>query len=311
MTTTSPRRSADAATPGGTAAATHRGPGRWTVPPAILYLVLVTQVPFLATLYYSLHSWNLLYPSRGVRFVGLANYASLLSDGLFYKALVNTAVLTVPVVVASALLGLVVALLLNRTFLGRGVALALFIAPFLVMETVNPIIWKNMILSPSFGLLDWALAELHLPQIDVLGQYPVIGVLIMIIWQWTPFMMLILLAGLQALPVDLLEAARIDGATRWGEFVHIVLPYLRPYLAIAALLETVLIIPAFGHIYVATYGGPGSATTNLFFYAYRLLAQQHQVGMAAAAGVFTVIVTILVVTLLLGYLRGASVREAR
>ena len=250
-----------------------------------------------------------MYPARGVQFVGLRNYGKLLSDPFFYKALLNTAVLTLPVVFMSALIGLLVALLLNRTFAGRGVALSLFIAPFLVMETVNPLIWKNMIFSPSFGLLTWLLSELQLGQVDMLGTYPVISVLIMITWQWMTFMMLILLAGLQALPQELREAAKMDGANPWAEFVHIMVPFLRPYLAIATLLETVLIIPVFGHVYVATYGGPGFATTNLFFYAFNLLSQKHQVGMAAAAGVFTVAVTILIVVLLSGSLRRASVRE--
>ncbi|UCF92871.1 MAG: sugar ABC transporter permease [Desulfobacterales bacterium] len=216
--------------------------------PAVLYLIAITQAPFLATLYYSGYSWKLLYPQRGIRLVGLMNYGELLSDSLFYSALFTTVLLTIPAVLITSVLGLFTALLLNRRFQGRRIAIALLVAPFFIMETVNPLIWKNMIFSSAYGLLTWVLSLVGGTGVDMIGQKPLLSILIMIVWQWTPFMTLILLAGLQSFPPNVIDAAKIDGAGYWAQFRFLLLPYLQSYLSVAALLEVILIIPSFGHI---------------------------------------------------------------
>jgi sorbitol/mannitol transport system permease protein len=271
--------------------------------PMVAYLVIVTQVPFLATAWLSLHAWNLQYPQRGVRFVGLANFASLLDDAGFRESILNSVIFTVVPAALTGLIGLALALLLNRMRFGRSIAYGMLLMPFLVMETVSPIIWKTMMLSPLYGILAWLAGLLGLPAPDLLASAPRFVIIIMVVWQWAPFMMMILLAGLQSVPADLLEAAQLDGAGAVRRFWHIVLPHLRALLVVGLLLEIILVLPLFGPIYVATYGGPGNSTTNLMFSAYRVLAEQYEVGRAAAAGLLAALLTIGAMLVLLAYVR--------
>lgn len=284
-------------------------PSTWATRPAVIYLVLTTQVPFVATLYFSLHSWNLLYPARPVRFVGLANYAYIFSDPVFRLAVENTVLFTVVSAVMSAAIGLGLALLVNRLSFGRGLAYSLLFAPFLIMETVNPIIWKNMILNPIYGLLNFALTSMGFQAVDLITNAPRAAILLMIIWQWAPFMMLILLAGLQSVSQETLEAAQIDGANAWNQFWHVTLPHLIPYLSVGMLIEAILILPVFGPIYVGTYGGPGNQTVNLMFAVYRILTEQYEIGRAAAGGIITALMTTVVALGLLAYVRPYMERQ--
>ncbi len=278
-------------------------PSRWMTLPMVVYLVVVTQVPFLLTVWLSFQSWNLMRPQRGVHFVGLANFVGLIEDGGFRESIVNSVIFTVLPALLTGGIGLGLALLLNRMRLGRGLAYGLLLMPFLVMETVSPIIWKTMILSPLYGVLAWLIGRLGLPPIDFLATMPRLVIIMMVVWQWAPFMMMILLAGLQTVPADQLEAAALDGAGRLRSFTAIVLPHLLPFLIVGLLLEVVLILPLFGPIYVATYGGPGNSTTNLMFSAYRILAEQYDVGKAAAAGIIAAVLTIAAMLGLLSYIR--------
>ncbi|MBB4112785.1 sorbitol/mannitol transport system permease protein [Rhizobium sp. BK226] len=278
-------------------------PGRWATWPAVLYLIITTQIPLLATLYFSLHSWNLLYPQRAMGFVGFRNYASIFSDPVFKTAIINTLIFTIVPAILTTAIGLGLALLVNRLRYGRGLAYSMLFAPFLIMETVNPIIWKNLILNPIYGLLNYALGTFGLSPIDMITTAPKIAIIIMIVWQWSPFMMLILLAGLQSVNQETVEAARIDGANPWNVFVHITLPHLIPYLAVGMLIEAILILPVFGPIYVGTYGGPGNQTSNLMFSVYRTLTEQYEIGRAAAGGIITAVMTTVAALGLLAYVR--------
>ncbi|MGU7771541.1 carbohydrate ABC transporter permease [Burkholderia sp. MR1-5-21] len=278
-------------------------PTRWATIPAISYLIIVTQVPLIATLYFSFHSWNLLYPARPVRFVGLANFAFVLSDSVFRTAIVNTVLFSVVPATLTTVVGLGLALLLNQLRWGRGGAYSLMFAPFLIMETVNPIIWKTMILNPIYGLLNWAITSIGFQPVDLITVVPRTAVMLMIVWQWSPFMMLILLAGLQTVSQETLEAARIDGANSRNQFMHITLPHLVPYLTVGVLIEAILLLPVFGPIYVGTYGGPGNQTTNLMFSVYRVLTEQYEIGRAAAGGLIAAFMTTIVAMGLLAYVR--------
>lgn len=278
-------------------------PSRWATWPAVTYLIVTTQIPLVATLYLSLHSWNLLYPARPLRFVGWANYTFVFSDPVFRMAIGNTVLFTVSVAIATTLIGLGLALLVNRLTFGRGLAYSLLFAPFLIMETVSPIIWKNMILNPIYGLLNFALTSIGLAPVDLITNAPKFAVMLMIVWQWSPFMMLILLAGLQSVSQETIEAAKIDGANPWNQFLHITLPHLVPYLCVGMLIEAILILPVFGPIYVGTYGGPGNQTTNLMFAVYRMLTEQYEIGRAAAGGIITAVMTTIVSLALLAYVR--------
>ncbi|MDG4797955.1 sugar ABC transporter permease [Micromonospora sp. WMMD1082] len=259
--------------------------------PALIFAIVVTQLPFLFTLYLSTQSWNALRPGSR-EFIGLANYATVLTDGRLRAALVNTVVLTASSVIVSVLLGLGLAILLDRKFPGRGIVRTLLITPFLVMPMAAALLWKHAIYNPSYGLINGIFGG----STDWVSQYPMAAVVTALVWQWTPFMMLIILAGLQGQSLETLEAARVDGAGPWQTFTRVTLPYLRPYLELGALLGSIYLVQTFDAVFTITQGGPGRATTNLPYEIYLTTFRKFEYGEAAAAGVVVVIGTIIVAT---------------
>lgn len=283
------------------AARSARWRRRLPLMPALVFTVVVTQLPFVVTLVISTFSWNILRPGSR-RFTGLDNYLFVFTDQRLRAAVVNTVALTAAVVVGSVLVGLGLALLLDRRFPGRGVARTLLIAPFLVMPVAAALLWKHVLYNPSYGLLNGTLnAVAHLfggtgPTMDWVSDFPKLAVVVALVWQWTPFMMLILLAGLQSQPGDVLEAARMDGATGLQTFRHITLPHLRQYIELSVLLGSVYVVQTFDAIFTITQGGPGTATTNLPYEIYLTMFRKYEYGEAAAAGVVVVVATIVVAT---------------
>ncbi len=257
----------------------------------------MTQVPFLITLWYSLLHWNFLDPTR-IFFTGLQNYQYIFEDPTFLHAIGNTVILTGGSVVLAILVGIPLALLMDLDIVGKQVLRLLIITPFFVMSSVNAVLWKDLMFDPNFGFVDWLLRAVGLGTIDFMTNDPRRSIIFMTVWQWAPFMMLITLSGLQSLPIESLEAVRVDGANKWQEFVHIVLPHLRKYMEIELFLGIILQIQMFGRIYISTQGGPGDQTTNLAYYAYLQGFTQWNVGEAAAVGILTVIVTTIITTFL-------------
>src|SRR6266550_449565 len=164
--------------------------------PAFVYVFLVTQIPFVLTIYYSFFSWNLLKPGS-FRFAGLENYGSIFTNESIRIAVWNTVLLTLSVIGISVILGLGVAMILNSEVFGKGLMRTLMIAPFLIMPTAGALIWKDTLLNPLFGLLPYLLSPFGLGRVDWVNQYPMVTVVTVEVWRWTPFMMLIILAGLQ------------------------------------------------------------------------------------------------------------------
>ncbi len=270
------------------------------VAPAIVYLVALTQAPFILTLWFSFHKWILTSPELGVTFVGFENYAyTVLGDSTFRTAVFNLLLITAAIVIFSLVCGMAVALLLHRKFPLRALMRSLAITPFFVMPTVNAVVWKNLLLNPVFGLGTWLITHLGLPRVDILAVFPKAGIITMAVWQWTPFMMLVLLAGLQSVPEEVREAARLDGASAWNEFRNITLPLLGPYIELSVLLATIYVLQLFGEIFVATQGGPGSATTTLPYYVYQTISQSNDVGSSSAQGVCAVVLASIIAALLI------------
>jgi sorbitol/mannitol transport system permease protein len=210
----------------------------------------------------------------------------------------------VVVVLVSLVLGMLIALLLDRKFLGRGAVRTMMITPFLVVPVAAALVWKHALFNPEYGLLNGLLTWIwglfgsdNPPQPDWITTAPLASIEISLIWQWTPFMMLILLAGLQSRPLDVIEAARIDGASTWQIFRYMTFPHLRRYLELGALLGAIYIVQTFDAVFVITSGGLGTA--NLPFIIYQTFYTAHDYGLASAAGVITVIGTILIATLAL------------
>ena len=259
--------------------------------PALIFVIAVTQLPFLLTVFYSFQSWNLV--RAGSRhFVGLQNYVDVFSDTTFLVALLNTVLLTVVCVLVALLLGLGLAILLDRKFLGRGVVRTLLITPFLILPAAGALLWKTTVFDPTYGLLHFVFGT----DVDWLSEFPLAAVMAQIVWQWTPFMMLLILAGLQSQAKDVLEAANVDGAGRWRTFVSITLPHLSRFLQLATLLGAIYIVNSFDAIFLMTQGGPGTASTNLPYYIYQRAFEGFDVGQSSAMGVIVVILTMIVAT---------------
>ena len=158
--------------------------------------------------------------------------------------------------------------MLDRKFIGRSVARTLLITPFLVMPAAAALVWKTSIYNPVFGLLNWALSPFGVGNVDWTSRFPLASIVIVLTWQWTPFMMLILLAGLQSQSPEILEAAKVDGASGWNTFRRITLPHMRQFIELSTLLGSIFIVQTFDAIFMITQGGPGTATTNLPYFIY-------------------------------------------
>src|SRR3954464_7355739 len=268
--------------------------------PALVFIIIGTQLPFVATLVISFMNWNAYYPDE-VGFAGFDNFKRVFTDVNMRDAVLTTIWLTAGVVIISLLLGLGIALLLDRKFRGRGAVRTMMIAPFLVVPVAAALVWKHAIFNPEYGLINgvltwiWSLfGSSNPPQPDWISLYPLGAIETTLIWQWTPFMMLILLAGLQSRPLDVIEAARIDGAGAWQIFRYMTFPNLRQYLEIGALLGSIYIVQTFDPVFVITSGGLGTA--NLPYTIYQTFYQAHDYGLASAAGVVVVIGTIIIAT---------------
>jgi len=268
--------------------------------PALIFLILVTQLPFVATLVISFLDWNALDPGKR-SFAGAHNYVTAFTDPALRSSILTTIELTVVVVVVSLVLGLGLALLLDRQFRGRGIVRTILIAPFLVVPVAAALVWKHALYNPEYGLLNGLLTAVWRlfgsnspPQPDWITAMPKGAVEAALIWQWSPFMMLILLAGLQGRPLDVIEAARIDGASAWQIFRYMTFPHLRQYLELAALLGSIYIVQNFDAVFTITSGGLGTA--NLPYTIYQTFYQAHDYGLASAAGVIVVFGTIIIAT---------------
>lgn len=268
--------------------------------PALIFMIVVTQVPFIATLVISLLDWNAYRPNQR-KFAGINNYTVVFTDAGLRSSMITTVVLTVTVVLVALFLGFGIALLLDRKFFGRGIVRTLMIAPFLIVPVAAALLFKHGIYNPTYGLINggltglWRLFGSHAPpQIDLITSHPKIAVEAELIWQWTPFMMLVLLAGLQSRDPEILEAARVDGAGGWAIFRYMTLPHMRRYLELGALLGSIYIVQNFDSVFTITSGGLGTA--NLPYTIYETFYQAHDYGLASAQGVVVVAASIIIAT---------------
>jgi sorbitol/mannitol transport system permease protein len=267
----------------------------WLHLPALIFMIVLTQIPFLLAVWFSLHAWNLLVPSEGFPFVGLTNYINeFVHDPNFWPILGNTLQLVAGAIILALVGGTILALLLNRPIWGRNLLRALATIPFLVTPSVMALIWKNLFLSSSSDFINWLLGLVGLHAVPWFSALPLQSVIFIVAWEWTPFVMLVILAGLQSVPHEVLEAAKVDGANAFTTFWSVVFPLLRKPYEIAILFGTIFIFQTFGEIYVTTAGGPGITTNTLPYYTYRAALSSFQIGQAATLGVIGVVVAILV-----------------
>jgi sorbitol/mannitol transport system permease protein len=281
--------------------------------PALLFTIAVTQLPFLVSIYYSFT--NLKDKTQSLipeptRYVGIANYKAIFNDPFFREAMWTSVKMTVLAVVLSIVFGTLFAILLDRKFFGQGFVRTLLITPFLLMPVVAALIWKQQMFSSLFGILDKVLEFLGLNSVAFISDHPLASIITVLVWQWTPFMMLIMLAGLQSQPSDIIEAAGVDGASPFGIFRQLTLPHLRRYLELGALLGSIYIVQAFDSIDVMTGGGPGS--TNIPYFVYQeSIGGGFRYGSASAYAIVVVVFSIVIATFSLRVLSGLLKDEQR
>ena len=270
--------------------------------PALLIMIALTQVPFVMSVYYSLTDWHVVPPGPR-EFVGFDNYQQLVHDHFFGDAIVVSIQLTVFGVLGAIVLGTAFALLLDRKFFGQGVVRTLLITPFLLMPVVVGLIWKNQMFHGLYGVLNWVIEKLGGTPVEFVSSHPTLSLIIVLIWQWTPFMMLIMLAGLQSQPGDVLEAAKVDGATPFSIFRQLTLSHLRPYMELGILLGTIYLIQVYDQIAVMTGGGPGS--TNVPYYVFqKSIGGGWEFGQASSYSIVVVLASIVIATIALRVLSG-------
>ncbi|MBD0415286.1 carbohydrate ABC transporter permease [Oryzicola mucosus] len=259
----------------------------WLLAPAVVVTVVIVFLPMVQAVITSFYDLVLFRPNAS-RFVGFGNYIKLFNDPVFWTALWNTVIwigLTVPLQMA---LGLTAALLLNREFPWRGLARALIIIPWALPSVVIALMWR-WIYDPNTGVLNDILIYLTIVQSAVpwladpnVALYAIIATLT---WQGFPFFAVMILAGLQGIPRSQYEAASIDGASTWRQFVHITLPGIAPILATAGLLRVIWVANSMDVIFVMTGGGPGYATHTLPLYAFVKARQNLDFGYGTAIAV--------------------------
>jgi len=253
------------------------------VAPAVAVLACVALYPLAAALLLSLQRVILVFGER--EFIGLANYRFLLQDARFWSALGNTAYFTLVAVALELLLGLPLALLLNARFRGRGAFRAGVLIPWAIPTVVSAKLWA-WLFNADYGLLN---ALVPGPALNWLGspRLALHAAILVDVWKTTPFVALLLLAGLQGIPLDLLRAARVDGAGAWRAFRSITLPLLRPALSLALLFRALDAFRVFDALYVLTEGGPANTTETLSLYAYKTLMRSGDFGYGSTLAVAT------------------------
>ena len=262
--------------------------------PALGTIVLIALFPLLRTVWESFHVHDLRMPWRGQPFVWFANYLEVATDGRFWEAMAHTMVFTVASVALELVLGLVLALALNKAYRGRGLVRAAVLLPWAIPTVVSALLWRFMFESQA-GIANAMLMGVGLmnePFVWFIHSTAAwIPIVLADVWKTTPFVALLLLAGLQNIDESLYEAARIDGANPWRQFVHVTLPLLKPAILIALIFRTMDAFRVFDLIYVLTGGGPGTSTEPIALYTFNSLLQNLRFGYGSALSVIVFLVT--------------------
>jgi multiple sugar transport system permease protein len=257
--------------------------------PSLIVMLAVTAVPFIVSIGLSLTNYDLVR-SDSWKFIGLSNFADLIADPHTPQIVFNTAYLVVGTTVACTVVGMFLALLMESGIRGIGLIRSLYLIPIMTAPIVVALTWRAMFNNDA-GWINYFLSLVNLPQPVWLGD-PILAmptVIISDMWTGVPFMAVLLLAGLLAVPQDLKQAAEVDGATSWQVFRHVTIPAIRPVLFIAIVLKFMDGFRKFEGIQILTTGGPGYASTTLNLHIYNTGLTYDQVGYAAAFGVVMVL----------------------
>jgi multiple sugar transport system permease protein len=271
------------------------------VAPALAVLLALSIYPLLYSITISLQQET----AAGVVW-SLSHFRRLASDSFFRTAMAHTFVYAAAALTCEFLLGLGLALLLNEQIRGRGLFRASLLVPMMLPTVVVGVVWR-LLLNPNFGAINGTLKQIGINTENLTWtaspRLALLSVIVVDVWQWTPFVFLVLLAGLQAIPQEPYEAALIDGSSRWQTFRHVTLPLLKPAILIVLLLRTMDLLRVFDQIFILTEGGPGFATETISLYIYRAAFRFSDFGYAAAMSFVLLAVTNVVSLVYLRVLR--------
>jgi ABC-type sugar transport system permease subunit len=285
----------------------------WLMAPAVGTILLVALFPLAWTLWESVHLHDLRMPWLGRPFVGAGNYREALSDPRFWSALAHTGFFTGITVTLELGLGLILALAMNRATRGRTLIRAAVLVPWAIPTVVSALLWR-FIFDDQAGVVNAVLSGVGLTREPIVwfihSDLAWVPVIVSDVWKTTPFVALLLLAGLQNIDAGLYEAARIDGASAWQQFRHVTLPLLKPAILVALVFRTLDSFRVFDLIYVLTGGGPGTSTEPIALYTFNSLLQNLRFGYGSALSVITFVGSFV---LAIGYLRllGRDLTEGR
>jgi ABC-type sugar transport system permease subunit len=289
-------RPAGPARPGGGRAAADRRLGYLLVAPVVLLLLAITAYPLVYNLWNSFHFVNLGFGGLPHKFVGAQNYTKMFNSSLWRAALVRTLIFTVASIVFDTVVALGLALMLHRKFRGRGFLRAAILVPWAVPTVVSAMLWKTMF-DPRAGFVDYFLGFFHsgwanLTWLNASVWRSWAVIFISDAWKNVPFVAIILLAGLQVIPTDIYEAAKIDGAGAVQSFRRLTLPLLKPALSVALIFRTLQALLVFDVIFIMTGGGPGNSTQTLSFLNYQTFINDLDFGYGGAISVMLVVLAL-------------------
>jgi multiple sugar transport system permease protein len=271
--------------------------------PGLAAMLLVILVPILFTLWTSLYDFTLLHPVHDI-FVGVANYGAAIADADFRHALGVTLAFVLAVVLLELIVGLAVALALDSVQRGKAIYYAILLCPLLMNPVVVGLIWR-MFLHPTQGIVNWLIGLLGLGPVNWLGDPAnAFWTLVMVdIWHQVSFMIVLLLAGLSALPSEPYEAARMEGAGRIRAFLAITLPLMRPVITVTLLIRLIFAVRTYDLVYIMTRGGPGNATDLVSYFIYRQAFVTLNIGRAAAMSLILLALVLALTAWLHRYMR--------
>jgi multiple sugar transport system permease protein len=279
----------------------------WALLPALLVLLALTVHPAFNLLRMSISTIAFVEGAEVWTITPRHNLELLLGDWVFRTALWNTFLFVIAAVAAEIVLGFAIALLVSRLSGAKGIVRTLMVLPILVPPVAIGSMWKLMY-NFEFGVFNQALMAAGLAPVSWLGSvdYALWSIVLVDIWHWTPFVFLILLAGVEALPVEVLEAARVDGANRWQMLFRIIIPLMWPALSVALMFRTIFAFKVFDEVFLLTSGGPGTATEVVALYIYKVFFTQNQLGYGA---LLSIAVILAISVFIFSYRRFARLRD--
>lgn len=278
--------------------------------PAVVILLVTIVYPVFYGLTLSLYQWSLSDINQPPVFVGLANFIELFKSPFFHTSVTVTLKFTLIVVAVELLLGLMLALLLEEKMKGLRLFRTIFVLPIMVAPVVVGVIWR-FLYDPSFGLINYVLGQIGVaPRLWLADPALALGAIIMTdVWQWTPFVFLLLLAALQGVPRELLEAGHVDGTTYWQNLFYIKLPMIKTIIGITAALRLIDGFRGLVVMYIMTFGGPGMSTEILSLHLYKTAFGSQRLGLASAIAVILLgIIFVITLVMLIGFQKREELR---